>query len=66
MKSRRDLDSEYHVDMTLGICTCPAGMDGSPCSRQSAVALHFRVASLNTIPTLQPKCRSQLAYIAFA
>ena len=64
VKSRRDPDSEYHVDMTLGICTCPAGMDGSPCSHQSAVALHFRVASLNTIPTLQPECRRQLAYIA--
>ena len=35
-----------------------------PCSHQSAVALHFRVASFNIIPTLHPTCRRQLAFIA--
>ena len=64
VKSRRDPDSEYQVDMVLGTCTCVAGKDGSPCSHQSAVALHFRVASLNIIPTLHPTCRRQLAFIA--
>ena len=64
VKSRRDPDSEYQVDMAFGTCTCVAGKDGSPCSHQSAVALHFRVAFLNIIPTLHPTCRRQMAFIA--
>ena len=46
------------------ICTCEAGSDGSPCSHQLAIALHFRSASLHIIPTLHPSSRRQLAYIA--
>ena len=64
VKSRRDPDSEYQVDMGLGTCTCIRGADGSPCSHQLAVALHFRKASLNCIPTLHPSSRRLLAYIA--
>jgi len=64
VKSRRDPDAEYHVDMTLGTCTCEGGSDRSPCSHQLAVALYYRKASLNCIPTLHPTSRKQLAYIA--
>ena len=64
VKSRRDPDSEYQVDKGLGTCTCIRGADGSPCSHQLAVALHFQKASLNCIPTLHPSSRRLLAYIA--
>jgi hypothetical protein len=64
VKSRRDPDSEYQVDMRVGTCTCIEGTDGSPCSHQLAVALHFRKASFNCFPTLHPSSRRLLAYIA--
>ena len=64
VKSRHDLETEYQVDISLGTCTCFAGKDGTPCSHQSAVALHFHVASCNIIHTLQPSCRHDLAFIA--
>ena len=54
----------HWVDISLGTCTCVAGKDGTPCSHQSAVTLHFHVASCNIIPTLQPSCRRDLAFIA--
>ena len=64
VKSRRDPDAEYRVDMALGTCTCICASDGSPCSHQLAVAIHYRIASLNCLSTLHPSCRQKLAYIA--
>ena len=64
VKSRRDPDSEYRVDIALGTCTCVGGSDGSPCSHQLAVVLHYHRVSINCIPTLHPSSRRQLAYIA--
>ena len=59
-----EVDTEYLVDMSLGTCSCPAGRDGSPCSHQHAVILHYQKASLNYIPTMHPAARQKLAYIA--
>ena len=64
VKSQRDPDTTYLVDMALGNCACPHGMDGSPCSHQAAVILHFHCKSLNFIPTMHAASRKQLAYIA--
>ena len=64
MKSSRNPDDEYLVDMALGTCSCKQGMDGSPCSHQAAVVLHFHHRSLNFIPTMHAKSRRHLAYIA--
>ena len=64
VKSRRDPDSVYQIDMNIGTCTCIKGRDGSPCSHQLAVAMKCHKVSLNCIPTLHPSCRRQLAYIA--
>ena len=55
---------KYHVDMKLGVCSCPAGQDGSPCSHQAAVVKHFHIPSVNCIPTLSPETRQLLAKIA--
>jgi len=64
VKSQRDPDTTYLVDMALGNCACPHGMDGSPCSHQAAVILHFHCKSLNFISTMHAASRKQLAYIA--
>ena len=64
IKSRRDPDSSHKVDTEVGTCSCIRGTHGSPCSHQLAVALHFRKASLNCIPTLHPSSRRLLAFIA--
>lgn len=64
VKSSRNPDDTYHVDMAFGICSCKHGKDGSPCSHQAAVVLHYHHKSLNFIPTMHAPSRKQLAYIA--
>ncbi len=64
VKSSRDPDNTYLVDMSLGTCSCQQGRDGSPCSHQAAVVFHFRHKSLNFIPTMYAPSRKQLAYLA--
>ena len=43
-------DHTYMVDCTLGICTCPQGMNGNARPHQAAVALKFGTNNLNFIP----------------
>ena len=64
VKSKSDLDTTYLVDMALSTCSCPHGKDGSPCSHQGAIVLHFHHKALNFIPTMHASSRKQLAYIA--
>ena len=54
----------YTVDMTVGVCTCPQGVDGSPCTHQAAVVLHYGTPSINCIPSLSPHVRRIYARIA--
>ena len=54
VQSKTERGVFYTVDMTVGVCTCPQGIDGSPCSHQAAVAIHYDKASINCIPTLAP------------
>ena len=49
--------------MKIGTCTCICGSDGSPCSHQLAISIHFHKVGLNCIPTLHPS-RRLLAQIA--
>ena len=63
VKSRRDPDAEYRVDMTFGTCSCIDGSNRSPCSHQLAVVLHYRRMSMNCISTLHAIARRQLAFI---
>ena len=42
--SKEEREVVYHVDVEVGICTCPHGQDGSPCSHQAAVVLYFGCA----------------------
>ena len=50
--------------MQLGTCSCPHGTDGAPCSHQAAVSKHFHVHSVNSIASLFPEKRQELAIIA--
>ncbi len=63
--SKTDRGVTYHVDMDIGVCTCPQGRDGSPCSHQAAVVIHYGSPSVNCIPTMDPKGKRKLAFIAF-
>ena len=62
--SRTEKDATYNVDMQIDICTCPQSQDGSPCSYQAAVAIHFGCPSVNCISTLDPTGKRTLTYIA--
>ena len=64
VNSQTERGVKYLVDMKLGVCSCTAGQDGSPCSHQAAIVNHFHVASVNCIPTLSSTTRQQLAVIA--
>ncbi len=64
VESQQSRGQVYEVDMQLGACSCPRGSDGSPCSHQAAVSKHFHVASINSVPTLFPEKRRELATIA--
>ena len=64
VQSTRDPDQQYLVDTAIGVCSCEEGKDGSPCSHQHAVYLTFGRGFINSIPTLQPILRRELAKIA--
>ena len=63
VKSKTERGVFYTVDMIVGVCTCPQGINGSPCSHQAAVAIHYDKASINCIPTLAPAIRQIYAQI---
>ncbi len=64
VRSSRDPDQQYLVDTAIGACGCEAGKDGSPCSHQHAVYINFGKGFVNSIPTLQPTLRRELAKLA--
>ena len=47
--SRSNDDTVYTVDMELGVCSCPAGLNGNACVHQAAVSLHFHVGGINVV-----------------
>ena len=64
VNSQSERGVKYLIDMKLGVCSCNAGQDGSPCSHQAAIVKHFHTPSVNCIPTLSPETRQHLAIIA--
>ena len=64
VKSTSQRGVVYAVDMMVGVCTCPQGIDGSPCTHQAAIAIHYGTPSINCIPTLAPQIRRIYAQIA--
>ena len=64
VESQSERGVRYLVDMSVGVCSCTGGQDGSPCSHQAAIVRHYRVPSINSIPTLSPLIRQEIATIA--
>ena len=52
--SKTEKGIKYWVDMCIGQCTCPQGKNGSPCSHQMAIVLHYGSPSVNCIPVMDP------------
>ena len=48
----------------IGVCTCPKGVDGSPCSHQAAIVLQFDDESCNYIATSSASARMEIAKLA--
>ena len=62
--SKTERGVKHWVDMNIGQCSCEQGKDGSPCSHQAAIVLHFGSPSVNCIPVMDPKGKQTLVYIA--
>jgi hypothetical protein len=54
----------YIVDPSIGTCTCPAALGGSPCKHQAAVAIKYHEGSFNFIPALSIDDCMNYRYIA--
>ena len=48
--SRKDPHAIYVVDCSTGICTCPAGNNGTACPHQAAVVLKYGASNPNFVP----------------
>ncbi|XP_011669803.2 uncharacterized protein LOC105440902 [Strongylocentrotus purpuratus] len=58
-----DGSSSYCVDMSVGVCSCPAGVTGDACKHQAAIHYHLKVASDNFLPST-PEERAIMLNIA--
>lgn len=63
VRSRKEDDTVYQVNTSLGIFTCPCGENGNACAHQAAVALHYGGSNLNFIPQSSQE-RYNLAVLA--
>lgn len=50
--------------MTVGMCSCEVGKDGSPCKHQYVLWCSNIAHSINFVPVAQPDVRQKLAWIA--
>ena len=64
VNSRSERDLVYTVDMHLGSCSCPQGINGAPCSHPAAISNYCHVYSINAWPNLFPERHWDLAIIA--
>ncbi|XP_025099422.1 uncharacterized protein LOC112567089 [Pomacea canaliculata] len=63
VRSMRDPNVVYRVDMTVGFCTCRNGNTGGPCKHQANVIRKFQIRSWNFIPENNPEMRQIICYI---
>ena len=64
MLSQTERGKSSQVNTHIGVCTCPRGLDGSPCSHQAGVLLHYGDESCNYIATISATARLKLAKLA--
>ena len=62
--SRSEEEKYYTVDMTVGICECFVGRDGSPCAHQYVLWSENVSDSVNFIPYFSKEERQRFARIA--
>ena len=64
MKSQTE-EGQYHdVNTHIGVCTCPMGQQGSPCSHQAAIIIHYGEESCNYVATTSASARMNIARLA--
>ena len=59
--SKTERGVKYWVYMCIGQCTCPQGKDGSPCSHQAAIVLHYGSPFFDFIPVMDPTVKQKVA-----
>jgi len=62
--SRTNRGSYYDTNVSLGICTCLQGKDGSPCAHQAAVVLTYGDDSCNFVTMMSATAKHSLAKLA--
>ena len=63
--SRTKVYQYYTVDMSIGVCECPVGFDGPPCTHQFLVWAENLAASVNFILIFNKEEHQRWARIAF-
>ena len=56
----------YTVNSEICTCTCPVGINGTPCKHQGAVSAKFYISIFNFLPSLTPNDRMIYSYIALS
>ena len=59
--SQTDKNTTWTVDLQLGECTCPTGLQSQPCKHQLAAAMKYRRNSVKIIPKYSPQGRQYFA-----
>ena len=63
--SRIEADQYYTVDMTIGVCECAVGFDGSLCTHQHSIWAENLAGSLNFVLIFNITERQRWARIVF-
>ena len=64
VQSLTDPDVWYSCNMYSGYCQCMGGHNCGPCVHKSGIALHFKVAMFNVLPSMDPRSRALYHLIA--
>ena len=65
MPSRIEVYQYYTIDMSIGVCECPVGFDGSPCTHQFLIWVENLADSVNFILIFNKEEHQRWARIAF-
>jgi len=64
VKSSSKADLQYNVDISLGVCECPAGSQGKPCKHQAATIQKYQLHAVNMVPMASMFGRQHFAVLA--
>ena len=64
VQSLTDPEVWYTCNMYSGYCQCMGGRNCGPCVHKSGIALHFKVAMFNVLPSMDPRSRALYHLIA--